>query len=526
MVLSNNIGAVLTFAFVALFVCMPVSVQMIHLEKLSTVYLPHTYVNGVGQYMYDKDAAVMSTYDEHDSTVYAIGHEYLHVIDISNVTHPAIESKHQFFYAKLRAIEFCDDYLFIAMTGDKNTGRVEVYQIQHAPTEMLVLVHNITVGVKPEMIQATSNCRTVVVAMEGSPYNNGSDFVDPEGAVGIIRFTEAAGIGGSYQYTKLDFKKFDNIWQELVSSGVRFIYRENNNSFSNDVEPEYITFNKDESVAYIALQENNAIAEVDMATLEITDIHPLGYKNWTNSKLDVSDRDNMVNIRQWPVMGMYQPDAIKFITIGDKSYLLTANEGRAKDYSDIVGSGGFNEESRVADLTIDGKNAYLYFFGGFEKKVVSIIWRLMVSNLEGKHGDAYDDLYTFGGRSISLYDVSTFNQVYDSGSEIEEKIAQQYSGLFNANGKSQTSVVSESKDSRSDAKGPEVESLAVVQDGNTTVIFVGIERPGLIAVYSIPGDVSTIRFESLWSGITRTNDTFGNLYDQRLISDIGPDDLR
>jgi hypothetical protein len=26
--------------------------------------------------------------------------------------------------------------------------------------------------------------------------------------------------------------------------------------------------------------------------------------------LDASDRDNLINIRQWPVFGMYQPDAI------------------------------------------------------------------------------------------------------------------------------------------------------------------------------------------------------------------------
>jgi hypothetical protein len=39
-------------------------------------------------------------------------------------------------------------------------------------------------------------------------------------------------------------------------------------------------------------KENNAIATVDLETENITAIHGLGFKNWSNSKLDASDRDN------------------------------------------------------------------------------------------------------------------------------------------------------------------------------------------------------------------------------------------
>ncbi|XP_060074635.1 mesenchyme-specific cell surface glycoprotein-like [Ylistrum balloti] len=419
------------------------------------------------------------------------------------------------------------------MMINENSGLLEVYRIENTGTH--TRMHSIPVGVRPDMIMPTSDCRTVVFAVEGNAYNNGSHFIDPEGAIGIIRFPHADGIAGSYQYTQLDFRKFNDAWQDLVSRGARFIYRENNNKFSNDVEPEYITFNTDESIAYVSLQENNAVAEVDLITLNITAIHPLGFKNWTESKLDVSDKDKGINIRQWPVMGMYQPDVIKFVTIGDKSYLLTANEGATKDYSDIEGSGGFNEASRVEDLTIDDpyhETAHVPFWAsqnGFfwNLQTEKNLGRLVVSNLEGKHDNVYDDLFTFGGRSISLYDTSTFTQVYDSGSDVEEKIAQYQPDLFNANGKPESSIVSKTKDARSDARGPEVECLAVAKDGDSTVIFVGIERPGLIAIYSIPGsDVNAIKFESLWSGIPKTNETYQSLYNQRVISDVGLDDLR
>lgn len=36
-------------------------------------------------------------------------------------------------------------------------------------------------------------------------------------------------------------------------------------------------------------------------------------------------------MKSWPVFGMYQPDAIKFMTIGGVDYIVTANEGSSKD---------------------------------------------------------------------------------------------------------------------------------------------------------------------------------------------------
>lgn len=506
----------------------------IQLEKLNSIYLPYTYENGEGKYSDNKDAAEQSTYDEKNSMVYTVGKQILHGINISNISNPIITINREYTDAQLRALGFCDDYLFISMVRSDFGGYVEVHELQHGGNETSQLVHNISVGFRPDMIVPTSDCRTVLVSLEGNPYNNGTHFIDPEGGIGIIKFTEASGISGSYNYTQIGFTKFNDQWESLVSQGVRFVYRENNNTFSNDLEPEYIEFSDDESIAYVSLQEANAVAVINMSVPEVTSIHPLGYKNWTNYKLDVSDKDDGINIRPWPVMGMYQPDAIKVVNIQGKSYLVTANEGSTKDYSDIDGSGGFNEKSRVAELTIDdhldisapvaywaSKNGFL-----FNLQTENNLGRLEVSNLEGKHGNAYDHLYTFGGRSISLYDLSNFSQVYDSGSEIEEKIAQLHPDLFNANGKSKSTIVSDSVDSRSDARGPEIESLAVLKDGNTTVIFAGVERPGFIAVYSIPGDVNSIQFESLWTGITKTDEKFGKLYDKRLISDIGPDNLR
>ena len=38
-------------------------------------------------------------------------------------------------------------------------------------------------------------------------------------------------------------------------------------------------------------QENNAIAVVDLETGEITSVHGLGFKDWSQSEIDTSDED-------------------------------------------------------------------------------------------------------------------------------------------------------------------------------------------------------------------------------------------
>ncbi|XP_033748423.1 uncharacterized protein LOC117333300 isoform X3 [Pecten maximus] len=441
----------------------------IHLEKLSTVYLPYRYENNTGQFRYPSGAAEQTAYDPVDQFVYVVGGNVLHLLDIKDISNPAVIHWQQFDNVDLTDVEYCGDYLFVAVdnNGDKENGYVNVYKKYNTALKTLELVQSITVGSLPDMIYPTSDCQTVVVAIEAEGYNNGSHFVDPEGAVGIIKF--AAGVEGDYQYTKLDFRKFNDQWQNLVSRGARFIYRENNNTFSNDVEPEYITFNKDESVAYISLQENNAIAEVDMITQNITNIHPLGFKNWTYFEFDASDRDETSStVAHWSSLNGY-----------------------------------------------DGTLNALEHLG-----------RLKISNLDGKSGDTYNTLYTFGGRSISILDLNTFERVYDSGSDIEKIIAKEKKPLFNANGVDRNDIVSETQDSLSDDKGPEVEDLAIAEIGDTMLLFVGIERPGFIAIYSIHGDVTSIQFESLYSGIPGTNDTYGYLYDQRKMSEKDPDDIR
>ncbi|MFN3544475.1 MAG: choice-of-anchor I domain-containing protein [Thiobacillus sp.] len=184
--------------------------------------------------------------------------------------------------------------------------------------------------------------------------------------------------------------------------------------------------------------------------------------------LDASDRDNVINIRHWPVYGMYQPDAIANFSIDGQTYLVTANEGDARDYA------GFSEEVRARSI----RNNYPAAIRPILDDNLQM-GRLTVTNTP-PNGDLSQP-YVYGTRSFSVWNASTGAQVWDSGSELEVRTAAAFPKNFNGNN------TANSFDDRSDNKGPEPEGVAVGKVGDRTYAFVGLERIGGVMVY----DVST-----------------------------------
>jgi Ca2+-binding RTX toxin-like protein len=323
----------------------------------------------------------------------------------------------------------------------------------------------VTVGALPDMLTFTPDGTKVLIANEGEP--NADYTIDPEGSVSIIDLTNGT-------VTTADFRAFNAQIDSLRAAGVRIFGP--GATVAQDLEPEYITVSADSRTAWISLQENNAIAVLDLTTNQITQILPLGYKDFNapGNGFDASDRDNAINIQNRPVLGMYQPDAIASYTINNETYLVTANEGDARAYS------GFTEEVRVGSLNLDPTA----FPNAADLKTNAKLGRLRVTNALGDpDGDGdYDQLYAYGGRSFSIWKYdSTGNlvQVYDSGDDFEQIIAQVNPTYFNANNSNNT------RDDRSDDKGPEPEALTLGQVNGRTYAFIGMERDSGIFVYDI-----------------------------------------
>lgn len=244
--------------------------------------------------------------------------------------------------------------------------------------------------------------------------------------------------------------------------------------FSKDAEPEYITVSADSKTAYVALQESNALAVLDIASGKFTAVRSLGFKDWSKSALDVSDKDGNINLQPQPVLGAYMPDSIASYTVDGQIYILSANEGDGRDYK------GFSDEVRVKDLKLDSAK----FPNATELQKDAALGRLTVSRVDADtdgDGDA-DRLVSFGGRSLSVWNAAG-ELVSDTGDLFERTVAAQRPSAFNSEGTAETF------DTRSDNKGPEPEALTVAQLGGRHFAFVGLERAGGIMVLDVSNPV-------------------------------------
>jgi hypothetical protein len=333
----------------------------------------------------------------------------------------------------------------------------------------------VIVGVLPDMITFTPNGQKVLVANEGQPSQDYT--IDPEGSVSIIDMRRGAPNITQADVITADFKAFNNV---PLDPRIRIFGP--NATVAQDLEPEYITVSHDSKTAWVTLQENNAIAKLDIERGIFTQLFALGFKDHQRLRrgLDASDRDNAIHIANWPVKGMYQPDAIASYRYRGETFLVTANEGDARDYD------AFSEEARVSTLDLD----LAAFPDSAMLKQNANLGRLTVTNATGKNEDGkFAELYVFGARSFSIWDEHG-RLVFDSGDEFERLIAERFPNFFNSdNG-------ANNFDDRSDNKGPEPEDVTIARLFERVYAFIGLERIGGVMIYDItnPHHVSFVDY--------------------------------
>jgi hypothetical protein len=338
-----------------------------------------------------------------------------------------------------------------------------------------VFQKQVTVGALPDMITFNHAGTKILTANEGQP--NVGYTIDPEGSVSIIDISGGIASLSQSNVTTALFTAFNGQAATLKASGVR-IYGPGA-TVAQDMEPEYITVSEDDLTAYVALQENNAFAYVNLTTNTITDIKPLGFKDHSvfGNGLDATDVGTNVNIANWPIKGMYLPDGMTHFNVGGVEYLITANEGDARaDYG-----AANNEETNI------GAPTYSLDPTAFPNASViknnANLGKLKCTNKMGdtdNDGD-FDEIYTFGTRSFSIWNATTGALVYDSGDDLEQITANDpiYGAMFNS---SNTNIT---KKNRSDDKGPEPEGVTAAMIAGVPYAFVSMERVGGLMVFNI-----------------------------------------
>jgi DNA-binding beta-propeller fold protein YncE len=373
-------------------------------------------------------------------------------------------------------------------------GKVAFYDVGGA------FLSAVTVGAQPDMVTFTPNGRYVLVANEGEPEDDYS--VDPEGSVSVIDLSRGARQVRQSDVRTAGFAQYNG---RPLPPSVRVFSP--GATAAQDFEPEYITVSADSRLAWVTLQENNALAFVDVAGARVIGIRGLGFKDHARpgNALDASDRDGAINFRNWPVSGMYLPDSIAMFEAGGVPFLLLANEGDTRAWS------AFDEEERVGGVTLDPTA----FPNAAELQDNAALGRLKITSTMGDtDGDGdYDRLFSFGARSFSIRNALG-GLVFDSGDALERITADTLPSEFNSDNESNGSF-----DNRSDDKGPEPEGVAVGVVHGRTYAFIGLERIGGIVVY----DVTDPR-RPRWVQYVNTRDFAGNA-EEGTAGDLGPEGL-
>ena len=405
----------------------------------------------------DEGASEISAFDPSTGKLYTVNVESneITVNNISNLEAITVESSINLdAYGAPNSIAISDGQLAVAVEADpkQNPGKVLVFN-----TSDDILSNQYTVGALPDMVTFSKDGNLILVANEGEPNDDYTS--DPMGSISIIE--TVSGV-----VTTLDFTSFNNQEASLENQGFR-VFGPNAN-LAEDVEPEYIAVSDDNNTAWVSLQENNGIAKINLITKTIDAIYPLGYKDYSlpGNEIDASDEDGTIELKSWPVFGMYQPDGITHVSINGTDYIISANEGDSREYE---GNPGYVGEDRVKDIVLDETA----FPVSEDYQNETNIGRLKIALNEGdidNDGD-YDALYSYGARSFSIWSANG-NLVYDSGNSISQNILSMTPDAY--------------ADNRSDDKAAEPESVEVLNIGNERyILFVGLERTDQVMLYDI-----------------------------------------
>lgn len=313
-------------------------------------------------------------------------------------------------------------------------------------------------GVQPDMVTFTKDGRYILSADEGEPrkgYGNG--FVDPRGSVTII----------DVKNKKTKKVEFDIDRVEALNNGVLL---KKDSDPAEDLEPEYIAISDDNKTAYVSLQENNAIASINIEDAQINYVKGLGFIDHTlpGNEIDAirgKDANAKIDIKNDDFLGTPMPDGIAFVSKNGKDYILAANEGDAREWGDYE-----NTDKNKFDKSADKKTEFL--------------------DPEKTDGLVEGRTHLLGGRSFSIYDASDLRRVYNSGSDFEKNTARIFPDFFNTNNDEDKGP--DELDARSNKKGPEPENVAVLNIKDRTYAIVGLERISGIMIYDITDPLNPV----------------------------------
>uniref|UniRef100_A0A7S4VTP5 Choice-of-anchor I domain-containing protein n=1 Tax=Alexandrium monilatum TaxID=311494 RepID=A0A7S4VTP5_9DINO len=436
-------------------------------KMASRVYVP--YGLGTG-YAFGMGAAEQIAYDYQQRYAYAVSEQgYVNVVDLDNASAPQVlpALAVDLSGSKLTDIEVCSqlNIMFVAMgaADTVSNGEVRIYStVQRSAPATPQLRHTEAVGPLPDMVKPNSDCTKVAVANEGEGKMVNGALVDPEGSVDILTVTPS---GSSFSVSRervalgshssddpliamgvhlpLPLKAME-YWDDHSSESGSLDFSSARSSYTPrmNLEPECLTWSPDDSKVYVNLQENNAIATVNVPASgapTFGGLHALGLKDHSTVGIDVVKDGACTMATYAGFKALRMPDAIQAVRVDGTDYVLTANEGDDKEY------GNFEEKQKLNDVFgSDGSAQMTGMTAAAAASTTAQAVRAVSSKMRITVGSSAVDysnsnapniqhVVAMGGRGISIFrDTSSGLQLaWDSGSSFETKLCEHYAWSHN-----------------------------------------------------------------------------------------------
>ncbi len=406
-------------------------------------------------------------------------------------------------------------------------------------------IATVRVGSAVDALTVTPDLSKVLTANEGEwpddldVTEEGYEDTIPDGSVSVIDLPDDLATLTQDDVTTVGFTDLERADLDPDIRQSRLL-RGETITVAQDFEPEYVVADEDSELAYVSLQESSGLAVLDLETLEFTDVFglPVVDHDVAGNEISPTDRplgepdrrldpaetstadaefatDANTGLGTYDVVGMPMPDGIAVRTVDGTPYVLTAEEGDAREWGDVDAGTGFLDESRVGDL---GDVDLEPCDDVYDDEDAEILDRLNVSRDDGvREGEGcIEQLHAYGTRGMGVYDATSGERVFHTGSDLERAGIAQHPRFLNSDHAAAGYL------DRSDSKGPEPEYVELGQVGSRTLAFLGLERSSAIAVYDVTDPTAPTFLDYVWN-----RDFEAQLEDPEdpLAGDLGPEGL-
>ena len=280
-------------------------------------------------------------------------------IDVKSIIEENCEG---FTYGDMTSVAVSADGTKLAVAvqaeGYADNGRAAVFTCNEDGT--LTFEQAYETGAQPDMVTFTPDDSKILTANEGEPREGyGEGVTDPAGTVTVISLADGTA-------ENVGFEAYDSAEERQALTDAGIVLKKDT-APSADLEPEYIAAGN--NTAYVTLQEANAIAVIDLDSLQVTGIYSAGYEDYSKTPVDIDKKDEAYNPKTYESLkGIRMPDGIALYSVDGTDYLVTANEGDSREWGDYLNEDERNfkdgETSPTGKITAEnsGLNGKVVFF--------------------------------------------------------------------------------------------------------------------------------------------------------------------